>query len=147
MLSAGKRKTRVRTTARGLALLCGLIALLGAAAPVANAQDPPPQDPGVTLRVFQLGGAPSEICTIKPGQTPNVDKLMPTIDWDGDAAFGGLTQNFVVHAIATPDRADRRHVHVPAEQRRRLRAVHRRQRSSSTTTGCTARRPRTARSS
>ena len=27
--------------------------------------------------------------------------LKPTIDWEGDAAFGGLTQNFVVHAIAT----------------------------------------------
>ena len=78
-----------------------MIALLGAAAPVAHAQDPPPQDPGVTQRVFQLGGAPSEICVIKPGQTPNVDELKPTIDWEGDAAFGGLTQNFVVHAIAT----------------------------------------------
>ena len=80
--------------------LCGLLVLLGAAAPLAFAQNPPPQEPGVTQRVFQLGGAPSEICTIKPGQTPNVDELKPTIDWDGDAAFGGLTQNFVVHAIA-----------------------------------------------
>ena len=71
------------------------------AAPLASAQDPPPQDPGVTQRVFQLGGAPSEICVIKAGQTPNVDELKPTIDWEGDAAFGGLTQNFVVHAIAT----------------------------------------------
>ena len=101
MLSAWKRQTRVRTTVRGLALLCGLIVLLGAAAPLARAQDPPPQDPGVTQRVFQLGGAPSEICPIKAGQTPNVDELKPTIDWEGDAAFGGLTQNFVVHAIAT----------------------------------------------
>ena len=50
--------------------------------------------------MFQLGGAPSEICPIKPGQTPNVDELKPTIDWEGDAAFGGLTQNFIVHAIA-----------------------------------------------
>ncbi len=85
---------------RVLALLCGLL-VLGAAAPLANAQDPPPQDPGVTQRVFQLGGAPSEICPIKPGQTPNVDELKPTIDWEGDGAFGGLTQNFIVHAIAT----------------------------------------------
>ena len=84
-----------------MALLCGLLVLLGAAAPLAHAQDPPPQDPGVTQRVFQLGGAPSEICPIKPGQTPNVDELKPTIDWEGDAAFGGLTQNFIVHAIAT----------------------------------------------
>ena len=41
-----------------------------------------------------------EICPIKTGSTPNVDALKPTIDWDGDAAFGGLTQNFIVHAIA-----------------------------------------------
>ena len=85
---------------RRLALLCGLVVLLGAAAPSPVAQNPPPQDPGVTQRVFQLGGAPTEICPIKPGQTPNVDELKPTIDWDGDAAFGGLTQNFIVHAIA-----------------------------------------------
>ena len=77
---------------KGSALLCSLfIVLLGVAAPHARAQDPPPQDPGVTQRVFQLGGAPSEICPIKPGQTPNVDVLKPTIDWEGDAAFGGLT--------------------------------------------------------
>ena len=101
MLSSWTRQTRVRTTGGSLALLCGLLVLLGAAAPFARAQDPPPQDPGVTQRVFQLGGAPSEICTIKAGQTPNVDELKPTIDWEGDAAFGGLTQNFIVHAIAT----------------------------------------------
>ena len=92
MLSAWKRQTRVRATARGFALLCGLIVLLGAAAPLARAQNPPPQEPGVTQRVFQLAGAPSEICTIKAGQTPNVDALRPTIDWSGDAAFGGPTQ-------------------------------------------------------
>jgi hypothetical protein len=99
MPSAGKRQTCVRTV-RGFALLCGLIALLGAAAPVARAQNPPPQEPGVTQRVFQLAGSPTQICTLKAGQTPNVDVLKPTIDWEGDAAFGGLTQNFVVHAIA-----------------------------------------------
>jgi len=85
---------------RRLALLCGLVALLGVAAPIAAAQNPPPQEPGVTQRVFQLGRAPSSICPIKTGQTPNIDVLKPTIDWSGDAAFGGLTQNFVVHAIA-----------------------------------------------
>jgi hypothetical protein len=85
---------------RRLVLLCGLVALLGVIAPIAHAQNPPPQEPGVTQRVFQLGGAPSEICPIKQGQTPNIDVLKPTIDWSGDAAFGGLTQNFIVHAIA-----------------------------------------------
>ena len=96
MQSAWKRQARVHATAGVLAVLCVLLAVAGPAA----AQNPPPQEPGVTLRVFQLGGAPDEICTIKAGQTPNVDVLRPTIDWAGDDAFGGLTQNFIVHAIA-----------------------------------------------
>ena len=94
MPSTWKRQARVHATAGVLAVLCVLLAVAGPAA----AQNPPPQEPGVTLRVFQLGGAPDEICTIKAGQTPNVDVLRPTIDWAGD--FGGPTQNFIVHAIA-----------------------------------------------
>ncbi len=93
MLSAWKRQTRLRVRRPDRAASWP-------AAARARAQNPPPQEPGVTQRVFQLAGAPSEICTIKAGQTPNVDVLKPTIDWSGDAAFGGLTQNFIVHAIA-----------------------------------------------
>lgn len=100
MLSAWERQTRVHASVALLALMCGLIALLGAVAPRAYAQNPPPQEPGVTQRVFQLPRAPSELCPIKAGQTPNVDVLKPTVDWSGDAAFGGLTDNFIVHAIA-----------------------------------------------
>ncbi|HET9900753.1 MAG TPA: family 16 glycoside hydrolase [Actinomycetes bacterium] len=96
MLSAWKRATCVST----LALLGALIVLLGPAAVHAHAQEPPPQEPGVTQRIFQLPFPPSELCPIKPGQTPNIDVLKPTIDWDGDAAFGGLTDNFLVHVIA-----------------------------------------------
>ena len=88
MLSAWKRQTRVYASVGLLALLCGLIVLLAAAAPRAHAQNPPPQEPGVTQRVFQLPRAPSEMCPIKEGQTPNVDVLMPTIDWSGDGDFG-----------------------------------------------------------
>ena len=98
MRSASKRRSRVIAPAGLIVLACALFALL--AAGTARAQDPPPQEPGVTMRVFQLGGAPDEICTIKPGQTPNVDVLRPTIDWAGDDAFGGPVNNFVVHAIA-----------------------------------------------
>jgi PKD repeat protein len=83
-------------------LSAGLLALLVllVAAPGAHAQNPPPQEPGVTQRVFQLPRAPSELCPIKAGQTPNVDVLKPTIDWSGNDAFGGLSDNFIVHAIA-----------------------------------------------
>ena len=94
MLSARRRQSGICAFISLLALLCGLVA-----AQRAHAQTPP-QEPGVTQRVFQLPRALSEICTIKEGQTPNVDVLKPTIDWSGDADFGGLTDNFVVHAIA-----------------------------------------------
>ena len=97
MLSAWKRQTRVYAS---LGLLALLVVLLASAAPRALAQTTPPQEPGVTQRVFQLPRALSEICTIKEGQTPNVDVLKPTIDWSGDGDFGGLTDNFIVHVIA-----------------------------------------------
>ncbi|MEV6620346.1 family 16 glycoside hydrolase [Amycolatopsis sp. NPDC051106] len=48
----------------------------------------PPQEPGVTLRVFDMQTELSKLCTIKPGLTPNVDKLMPTINWTSTADFG-----------------------------------------------------------
>ncbi|MET7418893.1 ricin-type beta-trefoil lectin domain protein [Dactylosporangium sp. NPDC005555] len=48
----------------------------------------PAQEPGVTLRVYDVQTALSSICTLKSGQTPNVDKLMPTINWTTPADFG-----------------------------------------------------------
>jgi glucose/arabinose dehydrogenase len=75
------------------ALLIGTFA----AAP-AHAADPP-QEPGVTLRTYDIGVPLSRVCELKPGQTPNVDKLMPTVDWSTDAQFG-LADNFVTHALA-----------------------------------------------
>ncbi|PRX49371.1 glucose/arabinose dehydrogenase [Prauserella shujinwangii] len=79
------------------AVLGSLVALLP---PSAAAQaDLPPQEPGVTLRTYDVQVPLSEICTIKPGQTPNVDKLMPVIDWRTADDFG-FESNFVSHAIA-----------------------------------------------
>ncbi|TXS32910.1 hypothetical protein EAO70_00245 [Streptomyces sp. adm13(2018)] len=54
----------------------------------------PPQTPGVTLRVFDVQVALNNLCVLKPGQTPNIDKLMPVIDWSTTADFG-LDTNFV----------------------------------------------------
>ncbi|MEU3255153.1 family 16 glycoside hydrolase [Streptomyces sp. NPDC006997] len=65
----------------------------------AAAADLPPQEPGVTLRVFDVQVPLKEICELKGGQTPNVDKLMPTIDWTTDDDFG-MGSNFVTHALA-----------------------------------------------
>ncbi len=53
-------------------------------APPPAAADVPPQEPGVTLRVFDVQTELDKLCVLKTGQTPNVDKLLPTIDWSGD---------------------------------------------------------------
>ncbi|MFG1603147.1 family 16 glycoside hydrolase [Actinoplanes sp. NPDC049265] len=50
--------------------------------------DVPPQEPGVTLRTYDLQAARDSICTLKPGQTPNVDKKMSTINWTTSGDFG-----------------------------------------------------------
>ncbi|MEH0939110.1 family 16 glycoside hydrolase [Micromonospora psammae] len=62
------------------------------------AADPPQQEPGVTLRVFDVQTNLSEICTLKPGQTPNVDKLMSDINWTSSADFG-FEDRFVAQVL------------------------------------------------
>ncbi|MFE1025779.1 ricin-type beta-trefoil lectin domain protein [Streptomyces sp. NPDC058818] len=64
----------------------------------------PPQEPGVTLRVFDVQAPLNEICTLKAGQTPNVDKLMPVVDWSSAEDFG-LESNFVTHVLGNLDAA------------------------------------------
>jgi hypothetical protein len=90
-------------TRRPLAVLIAatlLSSLAAVAVPsAAQAVDLPPQEPGVTLRTYDVRVPLTEICTLKPGQTPNVDKLMPIIDWSTAADFG-LEDNFVSHALA-----------------------------------------------
>src|SRR5690625_3484657 len=81
----------------------------GLAAPAAAVVDPselPEQEPGVTLRTFQLPGDPGAVCSIADGITPNVDKVMPTIDWRTDEEFGA-SDNFITHVLA--------HLHVEEE--------------------------------
>jgi 3-keto-disaccharide hydrolase/PA14 domain-containing protein/carbohydrate binding protein with CBM35 domain len=99
-----------RRRRRGLAgLLCagvlGSLAVLSAPAATAQPAELPPQEPGVTLRTYDLQVPLTEICTLKTGQTPNVDKLMPTIDWTTGAQFG-LESNFVTHAIGNLEIAE-----------------------------------------
>ncbi|MGC2998810.1 ricin-type beta-trefoil lectin domain protein [Streptomyces sp. G35A] len=67
-----------------------------------DAADLPPQEPGVTLRVFDVQTPLSGICALKPGQTPNIDKLMPVIDWTSTGDFG-LESNFVTQVIGNLD--------------------------------------------
>lgn len=82
------------------------------------AADLPPQEPGVTLRLFDVQAPLNEICTLKAGQTPNVDKLMPVVDWSSAEDFG-LESNFVTHVLGNLDAAQAGS-YLPAHQRRRL---------------------------
>lgn len=50
---------------------------------------------GLSLRLYQVDRSLQEVSTLVPGQTPNVDRLMPSIDLkSGD--FFGFNDNFVV---------------------------------------------------
>ncbi|MDQ8705086.1 DUF1080 domain-containing protein [Streptomyces sp. LHD-70] len=92
---------RRRTSLQATGLL--LTALFGAclAGPAAAADDPPrpfadlpPQEPGLTLRVFDIQTPLTELCALKPAQTPNVDKLVPAADWNSTEGFG-FSDHFV----------------------------------------------------
>ena len=60
--------------------------------------DLPPQEPGVTLRTYDLRQGIKQLCTLKSGQTPNIDKLMPTVDWTEASQFG-LEDHFLTHVV------------------------------------------------
>lgn len=107
-------RRRFRRSLRGRlvgVLAASVLAGAGWVAPAAGQQaqppdDLPPQEPGVTLRTYDVQLPYEEICTLKTGQTPNVDKLMSTIDWTTNEQFG-LADNFVTHAIGN--------INVPAD--------------------------------
>ncbi|MBB5907921.1 hypothetical protein BKA25_002237 [Actinoalloteichus hymeniacidonis] len=48
----------------------------------------------MTMRVFDVQVPLEDYCTLKPSQTPNIDKLMPTIDWSTNEDFG-IADRFV----------------------------------------------------
>ncbi|WP_241744326.1 family 16 glycoside hydrolase [Cellulosimicrobium arenosum] len=88
-----------------LAVLLPVQSTAQAAGPAASAaaeDEIRPQEPGVTLRVFDVQIPLDEYCTLKPGSTPNVDKIMPTIDWTSDEDFG-LTDQFVTEVTGYLD--------------------------------------------
>ncbi|MFG2304094.1 family 16 glycoside hydrolase [Actinacidiphila glaucinigra] len=76
------------------ALLTSGLATATAGAEERPFADLPPQEPGVTLRVFDIQSPLDELCDLKPAQTPNVDRLIPTADWTSTDGFG-FTDNFV----------------------------------------------------
>ncbi|MGI5187824.1 family 16 glycoside hydrolase [Promicromonospora sp. CA-289599] len=97
-----QRGTRIRARQAGAgATAVALTAvMLSGAVPLASAADDlPPQEPGVTLRTYDLARDLSELCTLRSGQTPNVDQLKPTIDYSTEADFG-MGERFIAHALA-----------------------------------------------
>ncbi len=58
---------------------------------------------GVTLRIFDVNTALQELCDLKPGQTPNVDVLRPTIDWTTAADWESYTANYLAQVVADLD--------------------------------------------
>ncbi|GAA3774279.1 hypothetical protein GCM10022225_72470 [Plantactinospora mayteni] len=92
-----RRRAALAAAGAALATLLAPAAVAPAtAAPVAA--DVPPQEPGVTLRSFDMGVPLSTLCTLKPAQTPNVDKLMPQINWTTTDEFG-LSDRFISHVV------------------------------------------------
>ncbi|MFD8495562.1 family 16 glycoside hydrolase [Amycolatopsis sp. NPDC059657] len=89
------RPARKSLLAASLALLTTLSVVVTTPAEAAV----PPQQSGVTLRVYDLQTDLAKLCVIKTGQTPNVDKLMPVIDWKTTADFG-IADKFVSEVIA-----------------------------------------------
>nr|WP_234313616.1 PA14 domain-containing protein [Streptomyces sp. NBRC 109706] len=98
-----RQDRRRRRRAAGVAFSALLLGSL--AVPNSSAADLPPQEPGVTLRSFDIQDPIEQICTLKSGQTPNVDKLMPTIDWESTDDFG-LEDFFLSQVIANIDIAE-----------------------------------------
>ena len=55
---------------------------------------------GVTMRIFDVNTALERLCTLKAGQTPNVDVLRPVVDWSTADDWGGYTANYVAQVVA-----------------------------------------------
>ncbi|MEV0953904.1 family 16 glycoside hydrolase [Promicromonospora sp. NPDC050249] len=93
-------RLRARQAAAGATAAALTAVMLSGTVPVASAADDlPPQEPGVTLRTYDLARDLSELCTLRSGQTPNVDQLKPTIDYSTEADFG-MGERFIAHALA-----------------------------------------------
>lgn len=59
-------------------------------------QDQPPREPGVSVRLYDVGQSMAHILPLVAGQTPNISKVMPTIDLvDTRGDFGGLDDAFL----------------------------------------------------
>ncbi|MDI1461109.1 DUF1080 domain-containing protein [Catellatospora sp. KI3] len=89
-----RRRHRASVLALGLSL-----SLLSVSMPGSAQAAIPAQDPGVTLRTYSLAADLNALCTLKPGQTPNFDRLMPVINWSTETEFG-IADRFLTQVVA-----------------------------------------------
>jgi cytochrome c len=68
------------------------------AAESVRAQEPGPREPGVAIRVYDIGVPLTKIPTLVAAQTPNKSFVVPVIDLESTEDFGGLQDRFLVHA-------------------------------------------------
>ncbi len=85
-----KRVIRVMTTA-------ALATAWFTTAP-APAQDPQPMQDGVSIRVYDIGRGMRQLRPLVPGQTPNVSKIVPRIEFNGAAGDFPFAENFILVA-------------------------------------------------
>jgi 3-keto-disaccharide hydrolase/PA14 domain len=64
-------------------------------AAISRAEPQPDFDPGVTFRIYRVEPDLESIPKLSPDQTPNFDELRPTIDFEGDKAFGNQPASFL----------------------------------------------------
>ena len=83
---------------------------------------------GVTLRIFNINTPLQELCELKPGQTPNVDVLRPTVDWTTAADWENYSANYLAQVVADLEIATAGAYTFRLPQRRWIEAAHRRQR-------------------
>jgi glucose/arabinose dehydrogenase len=57
-------------------------------------------EPGMRLRVYEIGEDMDRLYALKPDQTPNYEKVVPSIDLAEAESFGGLSQNFRAEVTA-----------------------------------------------
>ncbi|MFW2512645.1 bacterial Ig-like domain-containing protein [Demequina sp. SO4-13] len=77
-----------------------LIGALVASAGLIPASAAIEEEPGATMRTYHMPPGMTELCTLKSGQTPNVDRLISLIDLESEEEFGGA-DDFVTHVTAT----------------------------------------------
>lgn len=60
------------------------------------AADTPPREPGIAVRLYDIGESMSRIHDLVPGQTPNVNKVVPVLDLRGRRGDFAPLENYFI---------------------------------------------------